>query len=91
MLRASLVLPKTPAFEAGFLVVRVGQGGRAVLSFVWLRRERERSRRWGFLPLSSTGRRERDSADGRSVARWKANQNELGDEKTSGSKEHVRM
>lgn len=41
------------------------------------------------LPLSWTGCGERDSADGRSVARWKANQNELGDKKTSGSKEYI--
>lgn len=46
---------------------------------------------WGFssLRLSRTGCGERDPADGRPVARGKANPNELGDEKTSGSKEHI--
>lgn len=43
------------------------------------------------LSLLWTGCRECYSADGRTVARWKANQNKLGNEKTSSSKEYIRM
>lgn len=91
----SFVPPKSASFEAGFLLARgERRAGWARGDFIRLAlRQKEEMPTVGFsaLPLSWTGCRECDSADGRSVARWKANQNELGDKKTSGSEEYIRM
>lgn len=93
-LRVPLLLPKTPSLKVSFGKLQMSDRGGVwwLHSCACISKGRNVKNVFLFpLPLLWAGCRECYSADGWPVARWKANQNKLGNKETSGSKEYLRM